>query len=502
MTVSQYLFFPSDNSATSIELSCELTTCLLNQYMGSSGECVQCPDDYTSDEGSTSIDDCTPCPAGSELLHPQDSSCVLSLDTEDIVLAQGWRIWAPDFHTQKGWTWDVDELEFYEDADCNGDNVDPNLGTPVDSGNAGSGWGPGNAFGNWWIWGGRKDADGTFWLGLTFDQDIIVRCAKFINANWDDSAVTEVRIQAYIEAEDRWKNAGIVDNLNTAAAAVNVLPFGKATLEPSASPSSSPSSSPTIEICEDSPLPVTDTNGKGCAFLADNLQYCALSGVPSHCPVTCDSCFDHECADSEMGWDIQGGSYTCAMLAAEPQTLIDLYCGRFPDLTKTCRLTCRFCPTKSPSSSPTTLAPTRSPVNIAVSKPTEQSSISSGGVSSRAVDGNISGLYGENSVTHTANGPGNWWKVHLEESYNIFEIKVYNREDCCASRLDGFSVHIYLFGEEVWSFQNPPGTPPYENILEIPGGMFGDEVKVKLPNTSNNVLSLAEVMVMSPMGNS
>ena len=114
--------------------------------MGSNGECEQCPVNYVSDVGSTSMEDCTPCPAGSKLMHPLDSKCILSLEYEDIITAQGWRIWAPDFHLQSN-TWDVDELEFYEDADCNSGMIDTYLGSPIDSAHIGDCCGPENAFG-------------------------------------------------------------------------------------------------------------------------------------------------------------------------------------------------------------------------------------------------------------------------------------------------------------------------------------------------------------------
>jgi len=238
-----YLLFPSTNNATSIEISCELTKCLNNQYMNSDGECVQCPLNHRSDEGSTSVDDCTRCPAGSELLHPQDSSCVLSLDYENIMTAQGWRIWAPEFHVESGWSWDVLELEFYEDADCNGDHIDTSLGNPVDSGNAGNGWGPGNAFGGG-TWGGRKDEDDVFYVGLTFNQDITVRCVKHYNANWGDRGVTEVRIQAYFQEDDIWKNAWIEGNLDTSAGGVNTIRI-VSTLPPTGEPTQTLTSPPT-----------------------------------------------------------------------------------------------------------------------------------------------------------------------------------------------------------------------------------------------------------------
>ena len=49
----------------------------------------------------------------------------------------------------------------------------------------------------------------------------------------------------------------------------------------------------------------------------------------------------------------------------------------------------------------------------------------------------------------------------------------------------------------LWSYQNTPGTPPNENIITIPNGQRGDQVKVSLPESTANFLSLAEVVVMN-----
>ena len=67
--------------------------------------------------------------------------------------------------------------------------------------------------------------------------------------------------------------------------------------------------------------------------------------------------------------------------------------------------------------------------------------------------------------------------------------------DCCAFGLDGFAVVIFEAGVEVWSYQSPPGTPPYENVIAVPV-VQGDEVKISLPESSSEPLSFAEVMVM------
>lgn len=197
------------------EISCVVSTCGVNQYM-SNNVCVQCPDNMRSDVGSTSQSDCEPCPPGSELAHPQASVCpVTDFFDNSIDSALGWRIWAADYHTTRDWVLDVDLIKFYSSSDCAGSDIDP-TGTPVDSGNAGSGWGAVNAFTNGDAWGGRKDDDDYFWLGMMFDTEKTVRCL-FIDLN-DGNELKEMRVQAYVN--NLWTNVWIEKDV--AVGGVNV----------------------------------------------------------------------------------------------------------------------------------------------------------------------------------------------------------------------------------------------------------------------------------------
>ena len=92
-------------------------------------------------------------------------------------------------------------------------------------------------------------------------------------------------------------------------------------------------------------------------------------------------------------------------------------------------------------------------VNVALRKSTRQSSnYVSGGRSSLAVDGNTSGNWRNGSVTHTAgNGTRNpWWMVDLGRVYNINEIKIWNRTDCCQTRLRSVKVKVRTSGNQAW----------------------------------------------------
>jgi len=81
-----------------------------------------------------------------------------------------------------------------------------------------------------------------------------------------------------------------------------------------------------------------------------------------------------------------------------------------------------------------------SEINMALGKPTSQSSTINSGVSSRAVDGNTNGLWVNNSVTNTAGGSNNWWEVDLQGITNISSITLWNRTDCCHPRLSNFYI--------------------------------------------------------------
>jgi len=82
--------------------------------------------------------------------------------------------------------------------------------------------------------------------------------------------------------------------------------------------------------------------------------------------------------------------------------------------------------------------------NIARGKSTQQSTTNASAVSALAVDGNVNGSYSVGSVSHTAEGLAEqWWQVDLGgNASRIKEIKIYNRTDCCGSRLSNYYIFI------------------------------------------------------------
>ncbi|MHB1316868.1 MAG: galactose-binding domain-containing protein [Minisyncoccota bacterium] len=150
-----------------------------------------------------------------------------------------------------------------------------------------------------------------------------------------------------------------------------------------------------------------------------------------------------------------------------------------------------------------------SSVNVALGKSTSQVSTFDGiTVSSNAVDGNTNGNYSSGSITHTSSTltPNPWWQVDLGSSVAINSIVLWNRTDCCMSRLNDYWVFVSdtPFGpsDTPSTLQSRSGTwsshqtsyPNPSSSLSV-GGFSGRYVRVQLSGT--DYLSLAEVQIFN-----
>ncbi|HZJ63675.1 MAG TPA: discoidin domain-containing protein [Kofleriaceae bacterium] len=119
-----------------------------------------------------------------------------------------------------------------------------------------------------------------------------------------------------------------------------------------------------------------------------------------------------------------------------------------------------------------------------------------------AVDGRTDGQWLDGSVTHTDQATGPWWWVDLGSVRHIREIRLFNRTDCCSSRLSHYQVHVSADSTDGWD-----GTwaPVVDNSgLEISDGDGSPLVHpvdtwarwVAVTKTDFGFLSLAEVQVM------
>ena len=126
-----------------------------------------------------------------------------------------------------------------------------------------------------------------------------------------------------------------------------------------------------------------------------------------------------------------------------------------------------------------------------------------------AVDGNTDGNFFDGSVTATNLDPNAWWQVDLGASATVSSIVIWNRTDCCGSRLSDYWVFVsdtpFLATDTPATLQNRAGTfgshqttAPNPSTTIAAGGAQGRYVRVQL--TGTDYLSLAEVQVFGTGG--
>ena len=154
------------------------------------------------------------------------------------------------------------------------------------------------------------------------------------------------------------------------------------------------------------------------------------------------------------------------------------------------------------------LARSSSAQHLAMARPTAQSStLDYDTASSRAaVDGDTDGNFFHQSVTSTNLDPHPWWQVDLGSSKAIGSIVIWNRTDCCPSRLSDYWVFVsdtpFSPTDTPDTLQNRAGTwKSHQTLVPDPSttirtaGVKGRYVRVQL--TGTGYLSLAEVQVFA-----
>ncbi len=171
-------------------------------------------------------------------------------------------------------------------------------------------------------------------------------------------------------------------------------------------------------------------------------------------------------------------------------------------------------PTATPTNTDTPMpASTATPtsggglIDIALHQPATQSSTLSGADAARAVDGNTSGNWNDNSLTHTNFDYQGWWQVDLGTVAPINSIDVWNRTDCCSERLSNFYVLVSdtpFTSTDLNATRNQSGVSAYYvsgtagSPTSVPVDRSGRYVRVQLSGAE--YLALAEVQIWSSGG--
>lgn len=142
--------------------------------------------------------------------------------------------------------------------------------------------------------------------------------------------------------------------------------------------------------------------------------------------------------------------------------------------------------------------------NLALAGTATQSSTGYSGVPSHGIDGNTSGIWNNGSCTHTNDLSNSWWEVDFGGDCAISRILLYNRLDCCQTRLSNFRVSVFSGSTEVFGqdYYAGNGYVPANGVhrMLVPPGTSGDRVRVGfngLNNDGNGYLTLAEVEVIA-----
>uniref|UniRef100_A0A1I8HJQ1 SUEL-type lectin domain-containing protein n=1 Tax=Macrostomum lignano TaxID=282301 RepID=A0A1I8HJQ1_9PLAT len=117
-----------------------------------------------------------------------------------------------------------------------------------------------------------------------------------------------------------------------------------------------------------------------------------------------------------------------------------------------------------------------------------QSSVAFNGQCGRALDGNTARNYGRNSCTHTKQQPRPWWQATLKNVSRVKAIRIFNRGDCCAERLNSFTVQV---DGRVCAVHK--SAKPFD-VKKLACNMNGRVVRIV--NTGGTILTLCEVQII------
>lgn len=139
-------------------------------------------------------------------------------------------------------------------------------------------------------------------------------------------------------------------------------------------------------------------------------------------------------------------------------------------------------------------------VNLAEGKSAAQSSTYGSANANLAIDGNIDGNFNSGSVSNTGSELNPWWQLDLGEQTAIGRIKLFNRTDCCRTRLSHFYVFVSETDMRDRSLQSLLDDPDVWQAFEVAGVNASYVVSgrsvgrfVRVQRNTSGYLQLAEV---------
>ena len=118
---------------------------------------------------------------------------------EAVVASTRWRLRA-DPGSTSGWAWDVVNVKMFD-----GDDARLTPAEYIGSGDAGSGWAAANVGQPSGAWGGRKDAEGSLWIGMRFASAVSVSRAYLREMNGENGHRALGLSLEYEDGAGEWK---------------------------------------------------------------------------------------------------------------------------------------------------------------------------------------------------------------------------------------------------------------------------------------------------------
>jgi hypothetical protein len=120
------------------------------------------------------------------------------------------------------------------------------------------------------------------------------------------------------------------------------------------------------------------------------------------------------------------------------------------------------------------------------------------GIAALAVDGSTDGNFIHGSCTHTDTNNPAWWAVDLGQEIQVGRVRITNRGDCCAERLQNFNIGLTnvspwttppnLSQSSICKYYTgyPPGGVPTDIFCQ-PNTAPGRYLFIMLPNQAMNL---------------
>ncbi|XP_032893986.1 uncharacterized protein LOC116984036 [Amblyraja radiata] len=135
--------------------------------------------------------------------------------------------------------------------------------------------------------------------------------------------------------------------------------------------------------------------------------------------------------------------------------------------------------------------------NVAFGALPKQSSTDEEAIAERAIDGNSDSDFTHGSCARTRKSNNPWWRVDLIEIYNVSDVRITNRADCCADLLHGAEIRIGETLEKDNNSNRLCGTVASVSrttLIFKCGGIVGRYVTIFIPG-QDKILTLCEVEI-------